>query len=81
MPPTDVLIDQIKTAFNSFGLPALFVISIIEAMLVIGGYFPGGLVIVIAVVLANSTPEATATVAVAITGLFVGHMCNYILGK
>jgi membrane protein DedA with SNARE-associated domain len=81
MPPTDVLIDQIKTVFSSFGLPALLAISIIEATLVIGGYFPGGLVIVVAVVLANSIPEAFATIAVAITGLFVGHMCNYFLGK
>jgi membrane protein DedA with SNARE-associated domain len=81
MPPTDVLIDHIKTVFSTFGLPALFAISIVEAMLVIGGYFPGGLVIVVAIVLADSIPEATVTIAVAITGLFVGHMCNYILGK
>ena len=81
MPPTDVLIDHIKTVFNSFGLPALFAISIVEAMLVIGGYFPGGLVIVVAVILSDSIPEVTATVAVAIAGLFVGHMCNYLLGR
>lgn len=81
IPPADILVDQIETLFQTFGLPALFVVSVIEAMLVIGGYFPGGLVIVIAVVLADSAVGAVTTVAVAIAGLFIGHVCNYLLGR
>jgi hypothetical protein len=47
----------VEVWFATYGLPILFVSAILESILLIGSYFPGSLVIVISVILAQSVPE------------------------
>lgn len=81
LPSADVLANTIKSWFDTYGLPVVFLSAIIEGMLLIGGYFPGVFIIFIGVVLANSPYKAVAIVVTGSLGLLVAHIINYLLGK
>ena len=81
LPAAQELGQMVKEWFGTYGLPALFISSIIEGGLLIGSYFPGVFVIFIGITLADSIAEAAAAVAVATVGLYIAHCGNYILGK
>jgi membrane protein DedA with SNARE-associated domain len=81
LPPTDELVEIVKVWFDRYGLPFIFLSSIIEGMLLIGSYFPGVFVIFLGVILSSSILQATQVVAVVTAGLFVAHIINYVLGK
>ncbi|MDP3800385.1 MAG: VTT domain-containing protein [bacterium] len=81
LPSSEVLLAKLGIWFDKYGLPFLFVSAFIEAMLLVGGYFPGVFVIFASVVLAESILEAVIMVGIATTGLFLGHIVNFILGK
>lgn len=81
LPPPDEAILLFEKLFDLYGLPILFLNSIVESMLLVGGYFPGTFVIFIGIVLADTALEAVIVIAVAIAGLFIGHIGNYLLGR
>ena len=71
----------IKTWFEQYGYPVVFVSAMVEGMLLVGGYFPGIFIVFIGVILAESPAQAIAIVAVGTTGLFIAHLINYAMGK
>lgn len=81
LPSPELLTQIVKKWFDLYGLPILFLSSILEGMLLIGGYFPGVFVIFLAIILSDSGPEAVVAVAVASLGLILAHIGNYLLGK
>ena len=81
LPPTDELTGIVKIWFDDYGLPIIFLSSIVEGMLLVGNYFPGVFVIFLGVILADSISQAIVVVAVVTVGLFIAHMFNYILGR
>jgi membrane protein DedA with SNARE-associated domain len=81
LPSPEAMTQIVDGWFNEYGLPALFVCSILEGLLLIGGYFPGVFVIFIGVVLADSPMEALLAMTVATAGLLISHIVNYLLGK
>jgi membrane protein DedA with SNARE-associated domain len=71
----------IQSYLESYGLVAVFLASLIEAALILGWYFPGGVVIFFSVA-ASPTPERAVLVILATTlGLFAGYTLNFFLGK
>jgi len=81
LPSAIELTDIVKDWFAIYGLPVLFISSILESMLLIGSYFPGVFVIFISVILARSPGEAIFMVCVATCGLLIGHIFSYLLGR
>jgi len=81
LPPADELAEIVKTLFDQYGLPVIFLSSIIEGVLLVGSYFPGVFVIFLGVILASSIPQAIQVVVVVTAGLFIAHMFNYALGR
>lgn len=81
LPGPEVIADQAGALLARYGLPVVFVSSIVEGMLLLGGYFPGVFVIFVAVVLAESATQAALAVAAGSAGLLVAHVANYLLGR
>jgi membrane protein DedA with SNARE-associated domain len=81
LPSPEELANIVKDLFGTYGLPVLFFSSIIESMLLLGGYFPGVFVIFISVIVATSIKEAIVVVTVATIGLLIGHSLSYFLGR
>lgn len=80
-PTTDELLILAKGWFDLYGLPVVFLSSIVEGLLLIGGYFPGAFIIVVGVILSDSVSQAGSVVLVAGSGLFIAHTLNYTLGR
>ncbi|MFA4819264.1 MAG: VTT domain-containing protein [Patescibacteria group bacterium] len=81
LPPPEELARIVKTWFDTYGLPVVFLSSIVEGVLLVGGYFPGVFVIFLGVILADSILQAAMVVAVVTAGLFIAHSFNYALGR
>jgi membrane protein DedA with SNARE-associated domain len=81
LPPADVVMQKIQVLFDLYGLPVLFLSSIIEGLLLVGGYFPGSFVIILGVLFADSALGAAGAVLVVMTGLYIAHCSNFFLGK
>jgi membrane-associated protein len=82
LPPEETLTRVAKDFFRRFGALTVFVAAVIEALVLIGWYFPGTLVIVLALVLAEGDLARLVEGAVlAIAGLVVGYVANFLLGK
>lgn len=82
LPPDDVLIEMIRGYFNTYGLITVFLASIIEGMLLVGVYLPGGMVIFLGVILASGDPKrAILSILMTILGLSCAYIFNYFLGK
>jgi membrane-associated protein len=81
LPPAEELAVMVRGWFGAYGLPVLFVSSIVESMLLIGSYFPGVFVIFISVLLAKSVTEVVIATTVATVGLLIGHIGSYLLGR
>lgn len=81
LPETEALTRVVGEWFDKYGLPALFFSSILEGLLLVGGYFPGVFVIFLGVLVADSPYEAVQAVGVSTLGLLVAHVTNYFLGK
>lgn len=81
LPPAGELAAIFERWFDQYGLPVLFVSSILEGMLLIGSYFPGVFMIFLGVTIADSKGEAAVIVAVVTVGLFIAHVLNYALGR
>ncbi|MDZ4227202.1 MAG: VTT domain-containing protein [Patescibacteria group bacterium] len=82
LPPQEEVIQLARYYFEAYGLITVFVCAIIEAVLFVGWYFPGSLVIVLAVVFAGrDLPQLFAVFAVTTLGFFVAYVFNYLVGK
>ncbi|MCH7883326.1 VTT domain-containing protein [Patescibacteria group bacterium] len=81
LPATDELAGIVKVWFDKYGLPVVFLSSVIEGMFLIGGYFPGVFIIFLSVILTDSIPQAIEVVAVVTAGLLIAHIFNYTMGK
>ena len=82
LPPEEVLTNLAKEYFVKYGIMTVFIASIIEGMLVVGWYLPGGLVIFLGVILASGDVErAVSSVIATIVGFCIAYTLNYLLGK
>lgn len=82
MPPEDELIKSVTDFVNQYGLIIVFFAAIIEGLLLIGNYFPGGAVIFLGVIAAvGNIPRAIAVVLVVCVSFFIAYTINYYLGK
>lgn len=82
LPPEEELIVLAKQYFAEYGLITVFIASLIEGMLLVGWYIPGGLVIFLGVILAAGNPErAVFSVLATIAGLFLAYLASYALGR
>jgi membrane protein DedA with SNARE-associated domain len=82
LPPEETIIRIAKEFFERYGLLTVFVSAAIEGLLLIGWYFPGTLVVVLGLVLAQGNPAAAAEVTLlAILGLLCGYVANFIIGR
>ncbi|OGG43203.1 hypothetical protein A2841_03485 [Candidatus Kaiserbacteria bacterium RIFCSPHIGHO2_01_FULL_48_10] len=81
LPPKDELIEIVKEYLARYGYPLVFVGSFLEALLLIGWYFPGSLIIFLSVILASSPFSAAVSVFFVTLGLYSGYGVNFLLGK
>ncbi len=82
LPPEEQLIEIMRGYFLQYGLITVFVASLIESMLLVGVYLPGGLVIFLGVILSAGNPtQATLSVVMTMLGFSIGYAVNYFLGK
>ncbi len=82
LPSEEVLIGMIKSYFSKYGVVTVLLASIIEGMLLVGWYLPGGLVIFLGVILSAGDPyRAALSVVATIVGFSIAYTFNYFLGK
>ncbi len=82
LPTQDEMIVKVQSFFALYGLWMIFISSFLEAMLFIGWYFPGSLVIFLGVASTTGNPEkAVQTVLAVCAGMLLGYIFNYLLGK
>lgn len=81
LPPEETLIEITRGYFFKYGLLTVFIASLIESMLVVGWYLPGGLIIFLGVILSAGDPlHATLSVLCTILGFSLGYIANYFIG-
>lgn len=81
LPSDEEMIPIVSTWLARYGLYVVLVGSFLEALLFVGMYFPGSIVIFISVALAPDVTSALATVFCVSLGMFTGYFVNYLLGK
>ena len=82
LPPEETMVAAAKFYLDRYGIVIVLVSAYLEGLLLIGWYFPGTLVIILALVFAGPDPMRTAQVAaVAGTGLFAAYVTNFFAGK
>ena len=82
LPPEETLAQIAKTYLDRYGVVIVFVSAYLEGLLLVGWYFPGSLVIVLALILAAGEPARFAAVAAtAGAGLLAAYVTNFFAGK
>lgn len=82
MPNQKEMIALITGFFDKYGLIIIFLAAIIESILLIGGYFPGSLVIFLGVASSSGDIVRTTKVTVlAVLGMMIGYSIDYYLGR
>src|SRR5438477_6641304 len=82
LPPEETIIAAAKVYLDRYGLAIVLVCAYLEALLVIGWYFPGTLVIIVAMIAATAEPlRYVETAAVGGIGLYLGQVTNFFAGK
>ncbi|MEX0589995.1 MAG: VTT domain-containing protein [Xanthobacteraceae bacterium] len=82
LPPEATLIPIAKDYFDHYGLLTVFVGAVIEGLLLVGWYFPGTIVLVLALILAGNDAFRVAQIAVtAVVGLSIAYTINFFIGK
>jgi membrane protein DedA with SNARE-associated domain len=82
LPPEATIIAIGKSYLDRYGLWVVLICGIIEALVVIGWYFPGTLVIIVAMIASVSEPARyVETAALAAVGLYCGQVTNFFAGK
>ena len=81
-PQGDEFIKVITGFFNTYGLWVVLVSAILESALIIGNYFPGGVIIFLSVIAAGrDIPKIIFIVSVVCIGFMIGYTIDYFLGK
>jgi membrane protein DedA with SNARE-associated domain len=71
-----------RDLFNNYGVYVLTLAAFVEAIFMISVYFPGSLVIAIAVVISDKSPDSLFTIGLLVWLGFVAALpLNYYLGK
>lgn len=82
LPKEDALIETTKNWFNHYGLWVVFVSAVLEGTLILGQYYPGGLVIFLGVITAgHSIPKIILVVAVVSLAFLIGYSLDYFIGR
>lgn len=82
LPPEDELLRIITNFINQYGLIIIFFSAILEGLLLIGNYFPGGAVIFLGVIAAKGNIQhAVIVVLVVCIAFSISYTINYCLGK
>jgi membrane protein DedA with SNARE-associated domain len=82
LPPEETMTRIAKEYLDRYGVFIVLVSAYLEGLLLIGWYFPGTLVIILALVLAGPDPARVAQVAAtAGFGLFCAYVTNFFAGK
>jgi len=82
LPPEQTIMAIAKDYLDRYGVVIVLVCAYLEALLVIGWYFPGTLVIIFAMIVAVADPLRYVEVAAtAGFGLFCGQVTNFFAGK
>jgi membrane protein DedA with SNARE-associated domain len=80
--PSDAeLVSIVREWLEKYGLLIIFFGSFIEAILFVGFYFPGSVIIFLGVGLAPDPLSALLAVLAVSAGMLCGYTINYILGK
>jgi membrane protein DedA with SNARE-associated domain len=82
LPPEETLAQTAKTYLDRYGVVIVLFSAYLEGLLLIGWYFPGTLVIVLALILAAGEPARfVAIAAIGGAGLFGAYVTNFFAGK
>jgi|SRR4051794_32273916 len=82
LPPEETLAQIAKSYLDRYGIVIVLISAYLEGLLLIGWYFPGTLVIVLALIFAAPHPSRFALVAtVAGAGLVSAYLTNFCAGK
>lgn len=82
LPGDDEMKEVIKTYFDNYGLLIVFIGALLEGVLLVGQYFPGGFIIFFGVVSANgNVVRAAEVVGVVCISFFTAYYLNYLMGK
>lgn len=82
LPSQEVLVSISKDYFDRYGFLTILLASIIEGMLVVGFYVPGGVVIFTGVILSAGNPnQAILSISATILGFIIAHSFNYFIGR
>lgn len=82
MPNQEQIANMVTGFFDKYGLIVVFLAAIVESILLIGGYFPGSLVIFLGVASSVGNPTRAALVVfLATMGMMIGYSIDYMLGK
>lgn len=81
--PTDkALFEILKGYFNTYGLWLIFFGAVIEGFLLLGQYFPGGLIIFLGVITAaQDLKRVVLVVSIVSFAFLISYSLNYIVGK
>lgn len=82
LPSASELVQIVVRLFQTYGLIIVFISATIESILLVGGYFPGTMIIFLSLSLAGGDFKQTvATVLTATAGMLLGYSIDYFLGK
>lgn len=82
LPDEEKIIKMVTDFINQYGLIVVFISAVLEGLLLIGNYFPGGAVIFLGVISASGNiPRAIIVVLVVCLSFFIAYTINYFLGK
>lgn len=82
LPAVSQMVGFVVHLFETYGLVIVFLSAAIESLLLIGGYFPGTLIIFLSLSVGGGDLKKTmATVLMASAGMLLGYSVDYVLGK
>ena len=82
LPPEETMIAAARNYLERYGLWVVLICAYIEAIVVVGWYFPGTLVIIVAMIASVLEPARyVETAALAAVGLYCGQVTNFYGGK
>jgi membrane protein DedA with SNARE-associated domain len=82
LPPEETLAQIAKSYLDRYGIAIVLISAFLEGLLLIGWYFPGNLVIVLALILAADEPlRFVAIAAIGAAGLLGAYVTNFFAGK
>ncbi len=82
LPSDDRMIMIVTDFISRYGLIVVFIAAIIEGLLLLGNYFPGGAVIFLGVIAAHGNiPRAAIVVLTVCLSFSIAYTANYYLGK